>query len=91
MQESIVDQLKEDRKPEANADERHQRVLEHGVRLRRVDRVDDRERDVLDVVDRVEADVMQTSVALAKVLEKHVNDVQVRRSIEFVVLPCSRR
>ena len=58
MQESVVDQLKEDGEPEADADERHQRVFQRDVRLRRVDRVDDRERDVFDVVDRVEADVM---------------------------------
>ena len=70
MEKTIIEELEEDRQPESHANKDHQGIFEDGIALGWMNSIDYRKGDILDVVDRVETDVMQPSVAFAKVLEE---------------------
>lgn len=70
MEKTIIDELEEDGQPESHTNKDHQGIFEDGIALGWMNSIDDRKGDILDVIDRVETDVMQPSIAFAKILEE---------------------
>ena len=70
MEKTIVDELEEDRQPESRTNKDHQGIFEEGIALGWMNSIDYRKGDILNVIDRVETDVMQPSVAFAEILEE---------------------